>query len=176
MPFPCSRKTRSTASASRMSESSTRRSGCAARNRSVTWAVEASGLKKRARMSFSIPTTSKPAAVKWATASEPIRPPEPVTIATGIGLGPFRRWGVDFQRLGDPLLVDRDPIVDVRQHLLGAAAWTPLVEPEELPAVGKVYGNIAGAGLCHRLDRHLVAGQSPADLGRLAQREAALAA
>ena len=35
-------------------------------------------------MSFSIPTTSKPSATKWSTASEPIRPPAPVMIATGI--------------------------------------------------------------------------------------------
>src|SRR5689334_7929486 len=36
-------------------------------------------------MSFSIPTTSQPASMKRRTDSEPIRPPEPVTIAVGIG-------------------------------------------------------------------------------------------
>ena len=34
-------------------------------------------------MSFSMPITSKPASTKWATDSEPISPPEPVTIGDG---------------------------------------------------------------------------------------------
>src|SRR5690349_12203367 len=56
---------------------------------SVTWRVEASGPKNRARMSFSKPSTSKPADTKCRTLSEPISPPDPVTIATGIAmLGP----------------------------------------------------------------------------------------
>ena len=48
--------------------------------------VEASGPKKRARMSFSMPMTSKPCSAKWRTDSEPIRPPEPVTMAMGMGV------------------------------------------------------------------------------------------
>ncbi len=32
-------------------------------------------------MSFSIPTTSRPDSTRWRTDSEPIRPPEPVTMA-----------------------------------------------------------------------------------------------
>ena len=62
------------------------------------------------------------------------------------------------------------------EHLLGAAPRAPLVQAEELRAIGKVYGHVAGARLGDRLDRNLVAGQLAADLGRLQQREAALAA
>ena len=70
-----------------MSASSQRKAEpCSETSRSVTCEVEDSGPKKRARMSFSIPTTSKPSAMKCSTASEPIRPPAPVTIATGIYL------------------------------------------------------------------------------------------
>src|SRR5439155_22734671 len=37
-------------------------------------------------MSFSTPTTSKPVSTRWATDSEPTRPPEPVTVASGNSL------------------------------------------------------------------------------------------
>ena len=85
----CSRKMRSIASLSRMSAFSQRNSECSATSRSVTCEVEDSGPKKLARMSFSMPTTSKPSAMKCSTASEPIRPPAPVMIATGIRAYPF---------------------------------------------------------------------------------------
>ena len=52
--------------------------------RSVVRRVDASGPKKRARMSFSMPTTSKPRSAKWRTDSEPMSPPEPVTMAMGM--------------------------------------------------------------------------------------------
>ena len=55
-----------------------------ASRRAVVCAVDADGPKNRARMSFSRPMTSKPAWTKCETDSEPIRPPEPVTIAVGI--------------------------------------------------------------------------------------------
>ena len=45
-------------------------------------AVDASGPKNCARMSLSMPTTSRPSAAKWRTASDPISPAEPVTITT----------------------------------------------------------------------------------------------
>src|SRR3954452_11679863 len=128
-------------------------------------------------MSFSIPTTSKPSLTKWSTASEPIRPPAPVMIATGMrSIAPFPGTGVDIQSLGDALLVGGDPRVDVAQHLLGAAPRPPLVQAEESRAVGQVYRDISLARLLHRRDRHLVAGELPADRGRLAQRKAALVA
>ena len=47
-------------------------------------AVDASGPKKRARMSFSSPITVQPSRAKWMTDSEPTSPPDPVTIAVGI--------------------------------------------------------------------------------------------
>ena len=78
---------RSTPSASRMSSSlGAELVGELARaGARVVRAVEASGPKNRARMSFSMPTTSIAGSTKCATASEPISPPEPVTIAVGIG-------------------------------------------------------------------------------------------
>src|SRR3954447_23781735 len=146
---------------------------CSATSRSVTWEVEDSGPKNRARMSFSIPTTSKPSPMKWSTASEPIRPPAPVMIATGMrSAAPFPGTGVDIQSLGNSLLVGGDPVADVAQHLLGAAPRPPLVQAEEPRAVGQVYRHVPLARLLYRRDRHLVAGQPPADLRRLAQREA----
>ena len=59
---------------------------------------------------------------------------------------PSPRGGVDVERLGDPLLVGGDPLVDVGQHLLGAAPGSPLVQAEELRAVGKVYRDVARRG------------------------------
>ena len=54
--------------------------------------VEAAAPKKRDRMSFSSPTTSYPARTRWRTESDPTRPPDPVTIATGM-VRPARRRG-----------------------------------------------------------------------------------
>ena len=45
------------------------------------WTVDASGPKNFARMSFSSPMTSNPDSISRPTASEPISPPDPVTIA-----------------------------------------------------------------------------------------------
>src|SRR5215208_5798922 len=44
--------------------------------------VDASGPKNVRRISLSMPTTSYPRAPKWHAASDPIRPPDPVMIAT----------------------------------------------------------------------------------------------
>ena len=71
--------------------------GLGSTSRSVTCEVEDSGPKKLARMSFSIPTTSKPSAMKCSTASEPIRPPAPVMIATGIRVYSLPFTGVRFR-------------------------------------------------------------------------------
>ena len=51
-----------------------------------------------------------------------------------------------FERRGDPLGVGRYPLVDVGKHLLGAAPRAPLVEAEDLRAVGKVDGDVALRG------------------------------
>src|SRR3954447_15219614 len=97
-------------------------------------------------MSFSIPTTSKPSLTKKSTASEPIRPPAPVMIATGMRSDAPSldcHWlRVDVQRLGEAHLVGGDPPVDVAQHLLGAAPRPPLVQAEEPRAVGEVYRHV----------------------------------
>src|SRR6201986_3076021 len=140
---------------------------CSSTSRWVTCDVDDSGPKNRARMSFSIPTTSKPWPMKWSTASEPIRPPAPVMIATGTVLLLPPHGGVDFERRGDSLGVGGDPIVDVGEHLLGVATGPPLVELEQPCAVGKIYGYVALPGLGDRRDRDLVAAQAPADRRRL---------
>src|SRR5215510_10849247 len=116
--------------------------------------------------------------MKCPTASDPIRPPEPVMIATGILLLllPLPCRGLDFEGGGDPLGIRLHPAMDIRQHLAGAALRAPLVQAEEFRAIGEVDGHIPLPGLCDRLDRDLVAGQLTADLGRLPQRETALAA
>src|ERR1700719_3922999 len=66
-------------------------------------AVDASAPNSRARMSFSRPITSKPSSTKRATDSEPISPPEPVTIAVLIRAVPADRArspssGVELER------------------------------------------------------------------------------
>src|SRR6185312_15403583 len=159
-----------------MSTFSHLKESCSSTRRWVTWEVEDSGPKKRARMSFSIPTTSKPWPMKWSTASEPIRPPAPVMIATGTVLLLPPGGDLDFERRGDPLFVGGDPLVDVGEHLFGAPPGPPLIELEQPCAVGKIDGNVPLAGLGDRRDRHLVAGQPLADRRRLQQGEAALAA
>ena len=50
----------------------------------MTDAVDASGPKNRARMSFSTPTTSKPCPAKNRTDSDPINPLDPVMSAIGM--------------------------------------------------------------------------------------------
>src|SRR6202012_288694 len=142
-----SRKIRSISAASRITTFSHLTEAFSSTSRRVTWEVEDSGPKKRPRMSFSIPTTSKPWPMKWSTASEPIRPPAPVMIATGTVLLLPPRGGLDFERLGDPLLVGGDPLVDVGEHLLGTPPGAPLVEIEQPCAVGKIYGDVALPGL-----------------------------
>src|ERR1700751_10050 len=117
--------------ASRMSTFSHLNESCSSISRWVTCEVEDSGPKKRARMSFSIPTTSNPWAMKWSTASEPIRPPAPVMIATGTVLLLPPAGDVYLEGWGDPVLVGGDPLVDVGEHLPGAAPGPPLIELEQ---------------------------------------------
>src|ERR1700749_1653268 len=172
----CSEKIRMISAASRMSTFSHLKLLCSSTSRWVTCEVDDSGPKKRARMSFSMPTTSKPWPMKWSTASEPIRPPAPVMIATGTVLLLPPRGGLDFQRLGNPLRVRGDPVVDVAEDVFGAPPGPPVVQIEQPRAVGKIEGAVPLPRLGDRGDRHLIAGQAPADLGRLAQREADLTA
>src|ERR1700753_755794 len=172
----CSWKMRMISAPSRMSTFSHLKLSYSSISRWVTCEVEDSGPKKRARMSFSIPTTSKPWPMKWSTASEPISPPAPVMIATGTGLLLPPAGGVDFERGGDPVLVGGDPLVDVGEHVFGAPPGPPLVKVEQPRAVGKIDGDVSRRGLGDRGDRNLVAGKALADAGRLAQREAALVA
>src|ERR1700761_6158764 len=169
----CSAKIRMISAPSRMSTFSHLKLLCSSTRRWVTCEVDDSGPKKRARMSFSIPTTSKPWPMKWSTASDPIRPPAPVMIATGTVLLLPPAGGVDFERRGDPLLVGGDPLVDVGEHVFGAPPGPPLVELKQPRAVGKIYRHVALPRLRDRRDLHLVAGQPLADPGRLPQGEAA---
>src|SRR6201999_1658320 len=171
-----SEKIRMISAASRMSTFSHLKLLCSSTSLWVTCEVDDSGPKKRARMSFSIPITSKPWPMKWSTASDPIRPPAPVMIATGTVLLLPPAGGVDFERGGDLVLVGGDPLVDVGEHIFGAPPGPPLVELEQPRAVGKIDRHVALPRLGDRGDLHLVAGQPLTDAGRLAQREAALVA
>src|SRR6185436_7825212 len=65
---------------------------------------------------------------------------------------------------------------DVGQHLFSAAPRPPLIQAIKPRAIRQIYRYVPLPRLLNRRDRHLVAGQALADLGRLAQREAALAA
>src|ERR1700749_3485154 len=165
-----SRKIRMLSAPSRMSTFSHLKLLCSSTSRWVTCEVDDSGPKKRARMSFSIPTTSKPWPMKWSTASDPIRPPAPVMIATGTVLLLPPGGGVDFERGGNPVLVGGAPLVDVGEHVFGAPPGSPLVEVEQPRAVGKIYGHVALPRLGDRGDLHLVAGQPLADAGRVPRR------
>src|SRR5215475_5003106 len=83
MSLPYFRKMPASASRSRMSMSWWEyASGSSVVSRSTFHAVDASEPKNCARMSLSMPTTSRPSPAKCRTASEPIRPAEPVTTAT----------------------------------------------------------------------------------------------
>src|SRR5215218_8903681 len=156
--------TRRTASPSRMSTSSELNSGKALVNRSVTGRVDASGPKKAARMSFSIPITRCPVATKCSTVSDPTRPPDPVTIATSTPLSN--------QRGANRALVLRNPGERVREDPARVAARAPVGHAEQARAVREVDPHVARALLGRGLDRHPVAGQLPAELGRLDQRQA----
>src|SRR6266852_3460951 len=74
-------------------------------------AVDADGPKKYARRSLSMPTTSKPAPTKWRTLSEPTRPPEPVTTATGIAGHRMRAGSAHWWQRCDTL---RRQVTDLR--------------------------------------------------------------
>ena len=118
--------------ASRMSAFSQRNSECSATSRSVTCEVEDSGPKKLR------PHVVLDADDVEALADEVLdrlgadQPPGPSDDRNRHSrLLPSPRGGVDVERLGDPLLVRRHPLVDVGEHLLGAAPRSPLVQAEE---------------------------------------------
>ena len=76
-----------------------RRGGCTPSPRSLVsrstfQAVDASAPKNSCRMSLSMPTTSRPSPAKCRTASEPIRPADPVTSATAHDDTPDLRAGI----------------------------------------------------------------------------------
>ena len=145
-------------------------------SRSVTWEVDDSGPKKRARMSFSMPTTSKPSATKCSTASEPISPPEPVMIATGIRAyspcPPGHRCSGRSAIRSSSARIHSSMSARI---LSGSRCGRQSVSSKSMRAIRNVNRHVTGPRLRDRLDRNLVAGQLAADLGRLKQREAALA-
>src|SRR5437764_3538207 len=123
-------------------------------------------------MSFSSPTTSKPWRAKWRADSEPIRPPDPVTIATGDAMRRLRR----LESRAHGVLVRTDPLEDVGEDLACGAARAPVGQLEQAAAVGDVERDVAGALLGQAADLDAVAGDLGAQVGRLAQRERDLAA
>src|SRR5690242_4736783 len=96
-------------------------------------------------MSLSIPTTSKPASTKCRTDSDPIRPPEPVMIATGIPLP-----SSEFQRFSHRSLVRLGPLEDVGEYLRRPPLRTPVSVPEEAAAVGDVHRHVTHLRLVRR--------------------------
>ena len=131
----------------------------------VVRAVDASGPKNCARMSFSMPTTSKPCSTRCSTDSEPIRPPDPVTMAIGHARGS--------ERLAQDALVVDDPLVRVGEDLRAPAARAPRCHAREPRAVREVDGHVARA--LPRVDCSDVdpsARDLGAQRGRLQQRQA----
>src|SRR5436305_943698 len=105
-------------------------------------------------MSLSRPMTSNPASTKCVTDSEPINPPEPVTIAVGIARSDW--W---LARPPHVRLVGADPLVDIGQDLPGAPVRAPVRALIQARAIGEVDRDIARPSLSHRSDVDCVAGQ-----------------
>ena len=91
-----------------------------------------------------MPTTSKPCAAKWRTVSEPIRPPEPVTMAMGVHSVRSRRS-----------VVVVDPGEDVGEDVARRALRSPVGVLEERRAVREVDRHVARARLRHRAEVEL---------------------
>src|SRR3954467_5124141 len=108
-----------------------------------------------------------------------MRPPEPVTMAMGITCRLTRalsRSSALAQRRQHERLVRADPVVDVLQDLARTALRAPIGVPEQRGAVRQVDPHVAGAALARGADLDVVARDLAAQVGRLAQREADVAA
>ena len=165
--------------------SGTRRRARAAAARSCG-AVDASGPKNRARMSFSMPITSIAGSTKCAADSEPISPPEPVMIAVGIApnaavtargsSSTAQRASAAAAPRGSPLVL-RSTRRCRRGSRAGRGAGRHPVSAKQPRAVREVDRDVAGRALSARRSiGTLAAGQLAAQRRRLQQREAALAA
>ena len=153
------RTARSTASRSRMS-SSQRAERAAERARQSLGGVRGRGARgrrtARACRSRCRPRRSRPAR-SAAADSEPIRPPEPVTIAVGISRAVKHEAGR--LRVSERRAHQRQPTAPRvlrsrrgcrRGSRAGDAPGPPVGQPEQPPAVGDVDGHIARAGLAAR--------------------------
>src|SRR4051794_20828584 len=124
-------------------------------------------------MSFSMPTTSKPALAKCATASDPISPPAPVTIAIGIRTRLTTPGSA--QRCLHLSLVRHDPLQRVGEDGPGVALRAPVRHAVQPRAVGQVDAQIPRPLGLAVDDLDPAAGQLAAQLGGLPQREADVA-
>src|SRR6476619_6965390 len=116
-------------------------------------------------MSFSRPITSKPSSTKYATDSEPISPPEPVTIATGTSATP-----VDGERRAQLALVVADPRVHVREYPAQGRRRPPGGEAVQPRAVGDVPGDVPGSFFGRHRDVNHVARDLGTEFGELEER------
>src|SRR4051812_26374762 len=121
-------------------------------------------------MSFSMPITRYPDSIRWRTDSEPMSPPDPVTIAAlkVVLLSPERR--------SDRGLIGSYPFEDVGEDLPGVAPRAPVRVSVQPFAIRDVDAQVAGPCLAGGPDRDLVAGELAAQSGGLEQRQARLAA
>src|SRR3954447_10495903 len=98
-----------------------------------------------------------------------MRPPEPVTIATGMG---SPKSG---DRVSHRALVGADPAECVLEDLPRVASRAPVAELTEVRAVRNVQGHVAGPFARVGLHIDAVARDVSTQLGRLEQRQADLA-
>src|SRR5919201_3487734 len=117
-------------------------------------------------MSFSIPITSNPPSMRCETDSDPINPPDPVTIARGTLFS--LKCG-----LHDSLVL-ADPLEDVGEDLTRSPRAPPLSVRAEQRAVGNINGDVPGPLLVGRPDGNLAAGDIPAQLRGFGERKAAI--
>src|SRR4051794_26857581 len=118
-------------------------------------------------MSFSSPITSYPCDTKCLTDSEPIRPPDPVTMQTGLVIRSPNR----LERLSERLLVRMNPVEDVFEDHARVASRAPVGPLEQARAIRDVNGNVARALAVCRGHLDLVTGDLGAQTRRFAQRE-----
>src|SRR6188472_328236 len=116
-------------------------------------------------MSFSRPTTSKPASTKYATDSEPISPPEPVTIATDTSA-----TSVDGERRAELALILANPLVHVREYPAQGRRRSPRGQAVHPRGVGDVPRDVARSILRRRRNLDGVARDLCAQLGELDER------
>src|SRR3954453_12648815 len=114
-------------------------------------------------MSFSMPMTSNPCSTNGRTDSEPISPPDPVTMTVLMST-------TSPQRCQHSALVVSDPRVGVLKDLVRRTPRTPRRALEQPPAVGDVARHVPRPPHEVGLDGDRAAGDILADGRRLLER------